>query len=269
MSSGGHRQLWPTWADVPRLAFRNREMWGAVSQREAKVQESSSLRGLLPVLGLFSLLLTLILSLTLLPARLQATTMIELSLEGMVEASQVIARVRVLDLDVVEGDGQLATLARCEVLEGFKGIEGGSRLSFWSPGGAKGDWLQKVPGAPDLSEGAEAVVFLENLGGGPLHLVGLEQGYLRVFEGPAGPVLKRAPKDRKVPKDREVQKDRKVPEGEREVPKGRGLPEERELPKDREVLQEGQGRFYARSRQGARESLESFRARLKQAVEQR
>lgn len=141
------------------------------------------------------------LSLILVAQPVLATTMVKLSLNELADASVVVARVKVENLKVIEGEGVLSTVGECRVLESFKGSREGAVLKVLIPGGIKGDLLQKVPGAPKLQEGDEAMVFLELRGGGMFRFVGLEQGYLRIVEGSSGPAIESSPQARYVVRD--------------------------------------------------------------------
>lgn len=118
-----------------------------------------------------------------------ATTMIALTPEELVRAADVVAVAHVQSVEAVRSKGRITTLARLVVETPVKGPVKGTELLVRIPGGEAGDQVQLVPGAPILTEGERAVVFLEEAGGDTWRFVGLEQGRLTVEgTGPAAVV---------------------------------------------------------------------------------
>src|SRR4051794_18625079 len=125
--------------------------------------------------GLFALLPALLAAL---PAA--ATTMTPLDDAALVQRASVVAVVEVTSLQVKRSGGQLTTVAHLTISREIKGKHVGEEVLAFVPGGAEGEWVQRVEGAPELREGESAVVFLEAAGGGFYRFLGLEQGHLGI-----------------------------------------------------------------------------------------
>ncbi len=133
-------------------------------------------------------------SIALLSGPARGTTLRPMDLAELATAASVIVHGRVVEVrpEWVRGGRQIDSSVTVEVETLFKG-EPPRRFSFVSPGGQIGDFRSVVPGAPELSSGAEVVLFLA-AGGAErtASLVGLAQGVLRVVSE-AGAKRVRAP----------------------------------------------------------------------------
>lgn len=144
-----------------------------------------STTGLFPLAGLGLLTLVrrrrLAVLATLLGAAVsQATTMLSLELESLIDRSDTVARVRVERTQAMwSADGsRIMTEATLTVLDGWKGGAKQSVIVFL-PGGVVGRVGQRVEGVPRLEPGAELIVFLEARGD-RFVLTGLSQGVFAV-----------------------------------------------------------------------------------------
>lgn len=117
------------------------------------------------------------------------TTLIAASVEQLAAASQAVARVRVVSVEVKRADARhLVTVAECEVLDVLQGSVG-RMLKVSTPGGALDGLAQHVAGAPSFTVGEEAVLFLRSPIAQTWQVTGLEQGKWKVEAGQAAPVL--------------------------------------------------------------------------------
>ncbi len=125
-------------------------------------------------MGLFFLAVVLLLA----PAR--ATTMRALDEASLVRLSRVVAVVEVVAVEARWMGRRLVTVATLRVSRPVKGARVGDSLEVVVPGGAEGDWVQRVEGAPEPKVGDSCVAFLEDGPGGRLQFLGLEQGFARI-----------------------------------------------------------------------------------------
>lgn len=92
----------------------------------------------------------------------QATVVMKMDRAEMAGMSDEILLVQVGTQKVVEEPkGVLNTLTQLQVVESFKGrYEAGDTLTLQQPGGAKEDWVMKVPGKNTYRFGETLVLFL-------------------------------------------------------------------------------------------------------------
>jgi hypothetical protein len=109
-----------------------------------------------------------------------ATTMRALDASALLSSSRVAAVAKVVDVTVKQAGGHVFTLAKVVVSRAVKGAKAGDELTVLVPGGAAGDWVQHVEGAPSPKVGETSLVFLEDGPRGLLQFTGLEQGYGRI-----------------------------------------------------------------------------------------
>ena len=109
-----------------------------------------------------------------------ATTLRALDESALLANSRVAAVVRILDVSSKHAGKRIFTVAKVVVSRAVKGAKNGDELSVLIPGGAAGEWVQHVEGAPSPKVGDTSLVFLEPGPGGLLQVTGLEQGYGRI-----------------------------------------------------------------------------------------
>lgn len=114
----------------------------------------------------------------LLPAA-RATTMVELSLDQMIEEAESVflgvVEARGTRVAILEGRATPVTITRFRVTSWLKG-EGPAVVSLREPGGAWAGATYRVDGTPTYAVGEEVVVFAERDGEGHLRTYGLQQG---------------------------------------------------------------------------------------------
>ena len=110
-----------------------------------------------------------------------ATTVVPLSFEQLVNASQSIVYGRVSDVRARWTDDRrfIESVVTIEILRGMKGGALES-IAFTVPGGQVGRYLNVIPGAPSFVRGDMAVVFLTAQGARLPVTTGLTQGIYRV-----------------------------------------------------------------------------------------
>ena len=110
----------------------------------------------------------------------QATTVLSLELDSLIDSSDAIARVRVERVQAQwTGDGaRIVTEATLSVLDGWKGGVK-QTMTVFLPGGVVGRVGQRIDGVPRLEPGTELIVFLEARGD-RFVLTGLSQGVFDV-----------------------------------------------------------------------------------------
>lgn len=116
-----------------------------------------------------------------------ATVMEALTIEALVERSDVVAIVQVESVETRRTRGRLWRRVQALVHEPLAGVRPGARLVVTIPGGEDDDYIQYVPGAPDPLPGELAIVFLTAYGAGAYSVVGLYQGWLVVTHDPSDP----------------------------------------------------------------------------------
>ncbi|MCP4806869.1 MAG: hypothetical protein GY913_02070 [Proteobacteria bacterium] len=118
----------------------------------------------------------LALGLALSPGTAQATTLSELSVDQMTDASDLVVRGTVSEIwTELDGSGHIWTHAQVDVGQVLKG-DLSETVIVSQLGGAYGTKMDKVHGAARFSIGEEAVFFLEHLNSGNTTIVGLWQG---------------------------------------------------------------------------------------------
>lgn len=111
----------------------------------------------------------------------QATTLVPLSFEQLVQASQSVVYGRVVDVrSQWTADRRfIESVVTVDVLRGLKGgaVE---EIAFTVPGGQVGRYLNVIPGAPSFTPGDLAIFFLTAQGPRLPVTTGLTQGIYRV-----------------------------------------------------------------------------------------
>ena len=127
------------------------------------------------------------------PVVAQSTVVLEVGLEEMTHASQVIFRGAVAEVVVGERvgrDGAIVTTTTFHVVDVLKGsahIPSTGKFALVLPGGTFGDRTLRIPGMPVFKEGEEVLLFLEATANGHT-ICGLQQGVFRVREDSASGV---------------------------------------------------------------------------------
>jgi hypothetical protein len=116
-----------------------------------------------------------------LPAALRATVLIPAEFREIVNGADIIAYGRVAEMSVEWTDDRkrIDTLVTLQVGTYLKGGPGDT-LVFKVPGGTIGRYRNVLVGAPQFTEGEEAVVFLNVRGSDLPFVFGLNQGVFRV-----------------------------------------------------------------------------------------
>lgn len=113
----------------------------------------------------------------------QATTLARLSLDDLVAASSVVARVQCLGNESRWEAGEIWTFTSFEVLETMKGVV--PRLvTVRLPGGRAGHLISTVEGVPRFRPGEEAILFLERTRAGDFSVLSWVQGTFRIRRDP-------------------------------------------------------------------------------------
>lgn len=116
-----------------------------------------------------------------------ATTIAQLSVEQMTDASDLVVRGTVESLDVeYDVHGHIITVAEIQVTEAVKGsVDVGDVLRVESPGGALDGYMMDVPSAARYSVGEDTFLFLsEHSDGVSYGTVGMEIGKYSVRPDP-------------------------------------------------------------------------------------
>jgi hypothetical protein len=111
---------------------------------------------------------------------LQAATLERLSLDDMIARSHTIVRGTVASSGAMRHGSEILTHYRVQVVQRWKGPETGA-VEFVVPGGKVNGVRQVCPGAPEIIEGKEYVLFLWTSRKGLTYITGLTQG---LFEAP-------------------------------------------------------------------------------------
>ena len=115
----------------------------------------------------------------------RATTLSELSLEQMTDASDLIVRGTVTQVFTELDDrGNVWTRAQVEVQEVLKGDTATQAVLVDQVGGVHGNSYSVIRWAPRFSKGEEAIFFLEELRSGRTSVVGWYQGKFTVRMDP-------------------------------------------------------------------------------------
>ncbi|MGH9722064.1 MAG: hypothetical protein ACRD8O_17790 [Bryobacteraceae bacterium] len=122
-------------------------------------------------------------------ASVKATTLTRASLDDLIEKSTAIVRGRVVSATPAVRGSSIYTAVRVQVIERWKGSQEG-QVEVVVPGGTVGGMRETVTGAPELTAGAEYVLFLWT---GPRNrvtqLLGLSQGVLDLITNAKGETL--------------------------------------------------------------------------------
>ena len=110
-----------------------------------------------------------------------ATTVVPLSVEQLVNESEAVVYGRVADVRAQwTADRRfIESVVTIEILRGIKG-SAAEAISFTTPGGQVGRYLNVIPGAPSFARGDLAVFFLTAQGPRLPVTTGLTQGIYRV-----------------------------------------------------------------------------------------
>ena len=111
----------------------------------------------------------------------QATTVVTLTFEQLVNESQSVIYGRVSDVRS-QWTADRRFIESVVTVEILRGLKGGAResIAFTVPGGQVGNYLNLIPGAPLLAPGDLAVFFLTAQGARMPVTTGLTQGVYRV-----------------------------------------------------------------------------------------
>jgi hypothetical protein len=115
----------------------------------------------------------------------RATTLLQLSLDDMIQQSSGIVRAQVTGSTSRLRGQNIYTYYHLQILETAKGAPG-REIDVAVPGGTMNGVRDMVPGAPALNAGSQYVVFLWTSRSGLTQIIGLSQGlFLAVPEGPS------------------------------------------------------------------------------------
>ena len=117
----------------------------------------------------------------------QATTVTKASFDDLAAKSTSIVRGRVLGSYTATRGSLIYTYYKIQVLDRWKG-PATPQVEVQVPGGSSNGLQQNVAGAPELTEGAQYVLFLWTGPSRATHLLGLSQGVLDVSTNAAGEV---------------------------------------------------------------------------------
>jgi hypothetical protein len=121
-------------------------------------------------------------------APVRATTIEQLSLDEMILKSTAIVRGRVLGSQAALHNGLIYTHHSVQVLERWKGPTQAT-VDVVVPGGRAKGLRQSFSGIPELTEGAEYLLFLWTGKSGLTHVIGLSQGALGLARNSNGEVV--------------------------------------------------------------------------------
>jgi len=119
-----------------------------------------------------------------------AVTVAPLTFEQLVNQSAAVVFGRVVEVrsDFTDDRRAIQSVVTVEVLRGIKG-RSGDTLSFTTPGGQAGRYLNVIPGAPVFSRGDLAVFFVSSRGARLPVTTGFTQGIFRVQRGAANQMI--------------------------------------------------------------------------------
>lgn len=118
----------------------------------------------------------------------QAATLSKLSLDDMTQRSTAIVRARVLGSSAAAHGNLIYTHYRLQVSEHWKGTQA-VELDVVVPGGVAGGLRQSFAGTPQLTQGAEYLLFLWTSPGGLTHVMGLTQGLMNLQTDSTGQLM--------------------------------------------------------------------------------
>ncbi|MEO8100627.1 MAG: hypothetical protein ABI811_23210 [Acidobacteriota bacterium] len=120
-----------------------------------------------------------------------ATTLQQLTVAEMIQKSTAIVRAKVVGSFGAKHNGTIYTYYRLQVSENLKSVTPAA-ADVAVPGGSLGRMHQSVAGAPELTVGAEYVLFLWTGKSGLTQIIGLSQGAFDLLLDSSGqPVLVR------------------------------------------------------------------------------
>lgn len=116
-----------------------------------------------------------------------ASRMVELSVPELTDRADLVIEGEVVSTEhrSSQGGRLLFTVARVRPNEAWKG-EAAEEIEVIVPGGAQGEYVQKVHGAASLQAGESVVLFLRRKGTLPLQVVGMAQGKFRIVSDGQG-----------------------------------------------------------------------------------
>jgi hypothetical protein len=114
-----------------------------------------------------------------------ATTLLEMSLDQLTEAAQLVARVRVLSSENRWENGEIWTFTRLEVSDALKGAAP-REVVVRLLGGEVGHLASIVEGVPRFRPGEEAYLFLESTRTPEMTVTGWAQGAYRIVRDAEG-----------------------------------------------------------------------------------
>lgn len=114
-----------------------------------------------------------------------AATLERMSLEEMTSKSTAIVRAKAISSSTEMVGSIVYTRTRFQVLERWKGPEGGA-VDVFEPGGRVGGLIQNYSGVPRFTPGQEVVLFLWTGPSGRTQIIGLSQGVMQVERSAAG-----------------------------------------------------------------------------------
>ena len=125
-------------------------------------------------------------------APVQATTLLQLSLDDMIRQSTTIVRGKAQITYSAFHGSMIYTHYNVQITETLKGAAA-SQIEAVVPGGVSGKFQQSYAGAPVLQNGQEYVLFLWTSKSGLTQIIGLSQGMFAVTANASGqPVVVRA-----------------------------------------------------------------------------
>ena len=110
----------------------------------------------------------------------------------MTDQSTVVVRATVTSGGAEFANGSVSTHYQLSVSEVWKG-SAGTQIDVYVPGGRAGGFRELVPGAPELTVGAEYVVFLWVGRSGRPQIMGLSQGLFNVTKDDKGTMVLERP----------------------------------------------------------------------------
>ena len=118
-------------------------------------------------------------------AQLQASTLLQLSLDDMIRKSSSIVRGKAQRTYTALHGTMIYSHYQIQVSEVLKGTAG-SQIDLYVPGGIANGVRQTYAGAPDLAAGQDYVIFLWTSKSGVTQVIGLSQGLFGITTSAAG-----------------------------------------------------------------------------------
>ena len=133
-------------------------------------------------------LLSILTAFGVLPVAASATTLQKLSMDDMIRQSTGIVRAKVTGSRSAFRGPDIYTYYDLQIVESLKS-SGVQTLEIAVPGGVDRGLRQTVAGAPQLTPGAEYVMFLWTSRSGLTQMIGLSQGLFLALQNAAGQVV--------------------------------------------------------------------------------